>query len=79
MRQTAAVHQTAKRRKMDFGREDGAEVWEANGQLYLQVDGETVALRHEEHKPVHIPKGTWRIGIVQEYDPFEQEARRVAD
>lgn len=59
--------------------EDGAEVWEADGQLYLQVDGETVALRHEEHKPVYIPKGTWRVGIVQEYDPFEREVHRVAD
>jgi hypothetical protein len=26
-----------------------------------------------------IPKGSWKIKIVREYDPFEEEIRRVAD
>ena len=59
--------------------DDGAELYEADGVLYLRVDGEEVALRHEEHKPVFIPKGDWRVGIVREYDPFLEETRRVAD
>lgn len=36
-------------------------------------------LYHEEHKPIEIPPGTYRIGIVKEFDHFENEARRVAD
>src|SRR5438067_1691460 len=34
---------------------------------------------HEEHLPVRIPKGTYRVHIVQEYDHFLEETRWVAD
>lgn len=58
----------------------GAELFRnENGDLYLQVDGETVSLKHEEHKPVTIPKGTWKVGQVVEYDPFDEEVRKVQD
>lgn len=40
---------------------------------------ETVALGHEEHKTIEIPAGTYRIGIVREYDHFAEEARNVQD
>lgn len=36
-------------------------------------------LRHQEHNPVAIPPGEYRIGIQREYDPFEKLARRVTD
>lgn len=35
--------------------------------------------KHEEHKPVSLGKGIWKVGIVREYDPFEEEARKVRD
>jgi len=38
-----------------------------------------VMLRHEEHKPIEIPPGEYRIGIVREYDHLEEEAREVRD
>jgi hypothetical protein len=36
-------------------------------------------LYHEEHKTIVLPPGEYRIGIVQEYDHFEEEARQVID
>ncbi len=49
-----------------------------NGELYLSVV-EPVIIYHEEHKPVSIPEGTHRIGIVREVDPFSEEIRAVQD
>lgn len=37
------------------------------------------ALRHEEHKEIMLPPGDYRIGIVREYDHFEEESREVLD
>jgi hypothetical protein len=36
-------------------------------------------LLHEEHKEILINPGEYRIGIVREYDHFEEEAREVVD
>jgi hypothetical protein len=50
------------------------------GELFLQVTGEKpVTVKHEEHKAVEVPPGTYFIDIVQEYDYFEDEARKVED
>lgn len=56
-----------------------ATLYEENGVLYLHVDSDEAVITHEEHKSVTIPKGDWEIGIVQEYDHFAEEARRVKD
>ena len=45
-------------------------------ELFLEVDG-TVTLRHEEHAPVEIPAGKYRVTHQREYTPAE--IRRVAD
>lgn len=37
------------------------------------------SLKHQEHSPIVIPPGTYRIGIQREYDPFEKLVRQVAD
>ena len=47
-------------------------------QKYLRVYA-PVALRHEEHKAFKIAPGDYRIDIVREVDPFEDEIRAVAD
>lgn len=54
------------------------EMYELDGVLYLKTD-RTARVNHEEHKPVTIPAGTWKVGIVKEYDAFEEEARNVRD
>lgn len=53
-----------------------AKLWDAGAERFLQVL-ETVALRHEEHKPVSLEAGIYRVVIQQEYTPAE--LRNVAD
>lgn len=38
-----------------------------------------VVLKHQEHKPVVIPPGQYRIGIQREYDPYSKHIRQVVD
>ena len=55
-----------------------AELYESDGVLYLSVK-EKATLTHQEHKAIEIPEGEFRIGIVQEYDHFEEKAWNVRD
>lgn len=57
---------------------DTIEFYEAAGVLYLKTE-RAVKVRHEKHKPVILNKGIWKAGRVREYDPFEEESRRVRD
>jgi hypothetical protein len=47
--------------------------------LHLQVFSENAKLRHEEHNEIVIPKRNYKISIVREFDPFENEIRAVRD
>ena len=47
--------------------------------MHLEVLSETALLRHQEHNEIRIPKGNYKIEIVREYDPFEDEIRKVQD
>ena len=49
-----------------------------NGNLFLKTSGRTT-VKHEEHKPITIEPGNYKIRRVQEYDHFEEEARNVRD
>ena len=51
------------------------ELW---GNRYLELKKDVV-LRHEEHKPIDLLKGFYKIGIVKEYDHWKEETRRVRD
>jgi len=58
----------------------GVKVYEENGVKYVVNLNETAALlTHEEHNPIAIPRGTFKIGIVKEVDPFSEEIRNVRD
>lgn len=46
--------------------------------LHLRVLRPT-ALKHQEHGPVILPPGDYRIGFQTEYDPFEKLIRQVQD
>ena len=52
---------------------------EIGGQLYLAVGPGGAEIVHEEHKPITLPLGDYKIGRVQEYDHFAEEARTVRD
>ena len=52
-----------------------AELYERDGVLYLQVISPRVTLKHEEHRALEIPHGTWMIRIQREYQPIKTEIR----
>lgn len=54
------------------------DLYEENGTLYLHCETECV-VTHEEHKPITLPEGDYKIGIVREYDYITEEVRRVQD
>ena len=56
-----------------------AELFESGSTKYLKVLSDEAVLIHEEHGAITIPKGIYRIGRVQEYDHFAEEARAVQD
>ncbi len=49
----------------------------SNERIYLKSSG--CVLFHEEHKSIKIPKGTYALSIVQEYDHWLEESRAVID
>jgi hypothetical protein len=48
------------------------------GEFYLTVTKDTV-VTHEEHKEIKLPKGNYLVYGVREFDPFEEEIRRIRD
>ena len=57
---------------------DNVEMYEKDGTLYIKTD-KKAAVKHEEHQPITVAKGIWKVGIVREFDAFEQESRNVRD
>jgi hypothetical protein len=60
----------------------GARQLEADGRRYLAVADHAVTLEHEEHGPIVVAPGTYRIVIQREYVPPEIDpsgSRRVLD
>ena len=49
--------------------EGDATLYEHEGTLFLRVESETAVLTHEEHEPIMLPKGTFRVSIQREYEP----------
>ena len=47
-------------------------------QRFVRVEAPTKLL-HEEHKEQTIPPGDYRVDRVQEYDPFAELIKKVAD
>ncbi len=46
-----------------------AELWEADGNLYLKVIGTTAEIAHDEHKVITLNKGIYRVWQQREYTP----------
>uniref|UniRef100_A0A6M3JK64 Uncharacterized protein n=1 Tax=viral metagenome TaxID=1070528 RepID=A0A6M3JK64_9ZZZZ len=49
-----------------------------NGDLYIRNTKE-ITITHQEHKPVTLPPGQWKVDRVREYDHFAEEADYVKD
>lgn len=61
--------------------EGKAELFEANGVLYLKVESEEAELTHPEHNSIKIPKGAYQVEHQREYAPDQtyRRERRVLD
>jgi len=46
---------------------------------YFRILGESVELRHQEHKTLKIEPGDYEITYEREYDYFEDEFKKVVD
>jgi hypothetical protein len=53
---------------------DGVAVLEREGILYLNAPS-GARMTHAEHKEIEIPPGQYEIGIVREYDHFQDLSR----
>jgi hypothetical protein len=58
---------------------DDIKMYEKGGVLFIKAN-KSVTVKHEEHKPITLSRGSYAIGFVREQDPFEEAlARRVRD
>lgn len=58
-------------------REDYVEPYEAGGVAYVIIHAEPVTLFHEEHAPIRVPPGIYRVRRQSEYAP--KRIRLVTD
>ena len=59
---------------------DDALARDVPGGLYVghvKVEGPTALIQHDEHAPIELPRGTWRIRRQREMEP--RDARLIAD
>ena len=57
-----------------------AQVLIEDGTQFVVVDAvEGSVLQHEEHKPITLPKGAFKVTIQREYDIVRDETRKVMD
>jgi hypothetical protein len=54
-----------------------AELYELEAERYLRVVSSTATLLHEEHGPINLPRGNYRVWRQREYSP--REVRLVRD
>jgi hypothetical protein len=55
----------------------GDDVWARAERILVVFAKAGVELRHEEHAPIHLPEGKYRVIGQREYSP--EEIRRVVD
>jgi hypothetical protein len=60
-----------------FAEPETVEVWEGGGMLFVTILAEQATVIHEEHKPITLPRGTYRVWQQREYSP--EAIRRVVD
>mgnify|MGYP003148847609 CR=1 FL=1 len=51
---------------------------ETNALQYVEVE-KTATLTHQEHNPIQVPPGKYRVKIVREFDHIGQQTRNVVD
>jgi len=46
---------------------------------FIKITGDSATIKHEEHKPLTIPTGHYKVSIVREWDHISGIARNVVD
>lgn len=54
------------------------EILKSGDDLFIKANSKCKLL-HPEHKTIEIPKGLYKKGVVNEYDHFLEESRKVID
>lgn len=82
----ASIPKTAKAIKGDLVWKGQNHHHRAKGKFKIRKDTNTIYLDvtkctmvHEEHKPIKLPKGEYKIKIVQEYSHWDEESKAVID
>ena len=64
----------------EIAESDSAELLSLRNQLYLRVVARQATLIHQEHNPIRIPQGSYRVWQQREYEPkAPRQQRRVVD
>lgn len=50
-------------------REKQATMWQAGAELFLEVEADVVTVIHQEHAPIELPRGIYRVWRQREYTP----------
>jgi hypothetical protein len=50
-------------------RPETVELHERGGMMYLRVVAESATVIHQEHRPITLPRGTYRVWQQREYSP----------
>jgi len=56
-----------------------AILWEDDSGMVLRVTAPQARIVHEEHGPIELPSGDYRVWIQREYVPQARPPRRVCD
>jgi hypothetical protein len=48
---------------------EGVLLWQTADQLFLQIGGPRATVVHQEHAPIELPRGTYRVWRQREYTP----------
>jgi len=48
---------------------DTAELWERHGAMFIDVVTEAATVIHEEHRPITLPRGIYKVWQQREYTP----------
>jgi hypothetical protein len=56
---------------------DDAVLYKAGGEMFLRVIARAATLIHQEHGPIELPQGNYRVWRQREYAP--QEIRTIRD
>ena len=48
---------------------DTAELWERHGAIFIDVVAEAATVIHEEHRPITLPRGIYKVWQQREYTP----------